>query len=503
MKALLKTFAIALILTATPALATVHVHEAANPIPGQYIVVYKSGAVRPLGASVLRGPSVRELASAMALAHNATVRRNFTHAINASVMEMSAAQAEALANDPRVAYVTQDAKVKLDGTESDPPSWGLDRIDQRDLPLNGAYSYGSDGSGVDVYVIDSGIRSTHVDFGGRVDTLNSYTAINDGYGSEDCSGHGTMVAGVIGGTLMGEAKNVTLHSVRVGDCYGGTSTSLVIAGVDWVTQQIQANTVTTTSGHGKHATTTTIKPRAIVNIAMEAPGNQPLDTAIETSIQAGAVYVVSAGNDGSDACQVSPARVADAITVGASNSDDSIPSFSNQGSCVDLFAPGVNIVTDYNADDTAVAPYFSGTSASSPAVSGAAAVYWAEHPDATAAEVRAAIIGDATTGVLTGLASGSPDRLLYSGSASAAIDAPPSAAFTYKCKNNGSCSFDASGSSDDNGITRYDWDFGDGWAGVGIAPSHSYSSHKGTATVTLTVTDTAGQTNSISESVSY
>lgn len=503
MRALLNTLSIALLMTATPVLATAHVHKVTNPIPGQYIVVYRSGAVRPLGSSVLRGPSVHELASGMALAHNAIVRRNFEHAIKGSVMDMTAAQAEALANDPRVAYVGQDERIEVAGSEANPPSWGLDRIDQRALPLNDSYSYDSDGSGVDVYVADSGIRSTHVDFGGRVDTANSFTAINDGYGTEDCLGHGTMVAGVIGGTLMGAAKAVTLHSVRIADCWGGSSTSLLISGVDWITQQIEANTVTTTSGHGKHATTTTVKPRAIVNISISGPPAVPLDQAIESSIQAGAVYVVAAGNDSADACTDSVTADPNAIVVGASNKYDQVAGFSNQGPCVDLFAPGTNIVTDLATDDTAVAPYFSGTSASSPAVAGAAAAYWSQHPNATAAEVEAAIIDGATTGVLTGLTSGSPNRLLFSGSATSSLDAPPSAAFAYTCKKNGSCTFDASGSSDDNGIVRYDWDFGDGWAGVGIAPSHSYATRKGTAIVTLTVTDAAGQMNSVSQSVSY
>ena len=357
------------------------VARATRPIPGRYIVVLQPG-----------GPSAGLASEADALAgeHGAAVASRWL-ALRGFVAAMSVEQAAALAADPRVAWVEEDGLLHADGMQSGAP-WGLDRIDQRQGPLDGQYDYPTDGHGVHAYVIDSGIRATHAEFGGRV--LGAFTALDDGRGTEDCYGHGTHVAGILGGATYGVAKGVTLHAVRVLDCVGSGSVSDAIAGIDWVTAH--------------H-----VSP-AVANLSLGGGASVALDEAVRRSVDAGVTYVVSAGNGSADACLQSPARVAAAIAVGASDSADAQAPFSNFGSCVALYAPGVGITSAWATGDAALNT-LSGTSTAAPHVAGTAALYLGLNPSASPADVADALVANADAEVLTGLGAGSPDRLLYQG----------------------------------------------------------------------------------------
>lgn len=352
--------------------------------PDRYVVVFKPEAVQ--GGE---GMDTTRLAETLVASWGGALLHTYDVALPGFAAVLSPAAAQALAGHPAVAYVEPDQVVYALGAQS-PATWGLDRVDQRHLPLNNTYTYETTAAGVHVYIIDTGIRSTHTEFGGRVG--NGYTAITDGYGTEDCNGHGTHVAGTVGGATYGIAKGVTLHPVRVLDCNGSGYASDVIAGIDWVVNH--------------H-----IKP-AVVNMSLGGNAYAPLDTAVRNAVNGGIVFAVAAGNNAQDACTMSPARVAEALTAGATTSGDARASFSNYGSCLDLFAPGVSITSAYYTSDTATATA-SGTSMASPHVAGAAALYLALNPTASAAAVHNAIVANATTGVLSGIGSGSPNRLLY------------------------------------------------------------------------------------------
>lgn len=451
------------------------IRPAVKAVPDQYIVVLKEDAARGPDDAFWAGPTVAEVAQQMALVYGGRILYTYGHALKGFAVAMDRRAAELLASDPRVAWVEEDGVVTAFNTQNN-ATWGLDRIDQRNLPLSGTYTYETTASNVNVYVIDTGIRATHTEFGGRV--YSGYTAINDGRGTSDCNGHGTHVAGTVGGALYGVAKSVRLYPVRVLDCNGSGTTSGVIAGVDWV----RANHV---------------KP-AVANMSLGGGASSSLDTAVSNAINAGVVFVVAAGNDNADACNYSPARVAAAITVGSTTSSDARSSFSNYGTCLDIFAPGSNITSAWYTSDTATNT-ISGTSMASPHVAGVAALYLANNTTASPATVANALINNATTGVLTGIGSGSPNRLLYSRFGGSS-DSPPVARFTYSC-NGLTCSFDGSSSSDDVGISSYSWNFGDGTNGSGVTVSKTYSA-SGTYSVTLTVRDTAGQTHSQTQSVS-
>ncbi len=445
------------------------VETPARPIPGQYIVVLDEDRV-------IRA-AVKGEAEAIAKAHGGSLLHIYEDALRGFTARMSPAAAAALSRNPNVRYIEQDSVMEVVETQPG-ATWGLDRIDQHDLPLGGTYTYNTPAMNVSVYIIDTGIRSTHTEFSGRV-SATGYTAIGDGNGTNDCNGHGTHVAGTVGGNVYGVAKGVTLHAVRVLGCSGSGSTSGVIAGVNWVT----ANRVVP----------------AVANMSLGGGASTALDDAVRNSVAAGVTYAIAAGNSNTNACNSSPARVSQALTVGSSTSTDARSSFSNYGTCVDVFAPGSSIRAAWPSNDSTT-NVLSGTSMASPHVAGAAALYLSENPLALPAAVHAAIADNATVNRLSNVGAGSPNRLLYSvfGS-SGPVDAPPVANFTFVCSGL-TCTFNGTSSTDDHGINSHAWDFGDGQTGSGSVIEHAYSS-AGTFTARLTVTDTAGQGNTESQSV--
>lgn len=358
--------------------------KSANKIENQYIVVLNDDVVGEKGMFSI----APYIASELAVNHKGKVKQVFQHALNGFAVEMTEEEAIALSEDFRVAYVEEDSIVTLDATQTNAP-WGLDRIDQRNRPLNGTYVFNYTASNVRAYVIDTGIRTTHNDFGGRA--ANNFDAF--GGNGADCNGHGTHVAGTIGGATYGVAKGVQLRGIRVLNCQGSGTNSGVIAGVDWV----RLNHVAP----------------AVANMSLGGGISTALDTAVNNLSNAGVPIAVAAGNSNANACNSSPARAANAITVGSTTSTDARSSFSNFGTCLDLFAPGSSILSTWFTSNTATAT-LSGTSMASPHVAGVAALYKGQNPSASSATVRNAIVNGATTGVVTNPGSGSPNRLLYS-----------------------------------------------------------------------------------------
>ncbi len=305
---------------------------------------------------------------------------------------LSEKEAQALAADPRVEYVEEDQEMSIDATQTG-ATWGIDRIDQRDLPLNQTYNYNYDGTGVTAYIIDTGIKIGHTQFGSR--RVTGYDAVTSGGNADDCNGHGTHVAGTVGGSTYGVAKNVRLVAVRVLNCSGSGTNSGVIAGVDWVT-----------SNHAAGAP-------AVANMSLGGGASTALDDAIRRSIADGVTYAVASGNDNANACNYSPARVAEAITVNSTTSSDARSSFSNWGTCTDIFAPGSSITSAWYTSTTATNT-ISGTSMATPHVAGVVALYLQQNGNQAPSTVASALYSNSTASKVTNAGTGSPNRLLHS-----------------------------------------------------------------------------------------
>ena len=433
-------------------------------VPNRYIITLRQGS-RDIQSEAIR----------LSKDHRGRVTAVYESALRGFAVEMQPSDIAELRKDRDVAAIEPDQIVTISGTQSPAPSWGLDRIDQRNLPLSHSYTVGPNGSGVHVYIIDTGILRTHVDFGGRA--VFGFDAIQDGNGMTDCHGHGTHVAGTVGGATYGIAKAVKLHAVRVLDCTGSGLISQVIAGVNWVTSH-------------------RIKP-AVANMSLGGGFSQALNTAVANSIKAGVSYTIAAGNSNLDACTVSPASTPAAITVAASDSNDVRASFSNLGTCVDLFGPGVAIKSDWNASNTATM-VLSGTSMAAPHAAGVVALYLQTHPTATPTNVRYALASTATGGPIASAGIGTPNLLLFTGLfGTTPGNLPPLAKFDFTCTALG-CDFDARSSQDDQGVVSQSWAFGDGANGSGIQPHHNYAAG-GTITARLTVQDGSGLTSSLTK----
>ncbi|GGJ82008.1 hypothetical protein GCM10010123_09720 [Pilimelia anulata] len=363
-----------------PAVGTVLFDGDSNAVPGSYIVVLRTDP----GAG-----GAATAAASVASRYAATVTMSYAGGLPGFAARMSAAAARQVAADPAVAYVEQDRWVRASGVQRT-TAWGLDRLDQRKLPLTKQYRYPAAKAVVTAYVLDTGIRITHREFAGRA--RYGYDFVSGRSNANDCEGHGTHVAGTLGGVTYGVAKSVKLVAVRVLNCSGWGQYSQIIAGVNWVTSHAR-------------------KP-AVANMSLGGGASPALDEAVERSIARGVTYVVAAGNEGRNACTGSPARVGGAITVGATDVKDRRASFSNFGPCLDIFAPGVGIVSAFRLSNTSLAKG-SGTSMAAPHVAGAAALLLTRWPTLTPARVAALLVSRSTRSRVAGPGTGSPNRLLF------------------------------------------------------------------------------------------
>ena len=433
----------------------------------RYIVVFRDDVVNPSG---LTDQLVGQLGG--------TVHFRYASAIKGFAATLPAAAIAGLQRNPHVSFIEPDGIVTVSGSGSDPSAtWGLDRVDQRNLPLSGSYQWTHDGTGVTAYIIDTGIRPTHNEFGGRASIGADF--IGDGRNGIDCHGHGTHVAGTVGGAEYGIARATTLVAVRVLNCAGSGSNGGVIAGIDWVR-------------------TNAAKP-AVANMSLGGGFSSALNLAVKNAVDAGVVFVVAAGNNNANACNASPAAEPTALTVGATISSDARASYSNFGTCVDLFAPGSSITSAWNTTNTATNT-ISGTSMASPHVAGVAALYLSANPNASPAAVESAIEGGATPNKVTNPGTGSPNLLLYSlitGTPPVGNN-PPTVSFTQSCTGL-TCQFNATG-NDDGTIVSYSWTFGDGSGSSAEDPSKTYATG-GTFSVTVTVTDDDGATGFSTQNV--
>jgi subtilisin family serine protease len=348
--------------------------DAAGAIAGEYIVVLEEGTSVSSALKSIEGEELVETYTG----------------IDAFLMESSETEAKELAAEDGVSFVEQNAVVSIEATQS-PATWGIDRIDQRNRPLSNSYTYNYTGRGVHAYIIDTGINATHSEFAGSMG--NGYDFVSNDSTPQDGNGHGTHVAGTVGGTVYGVAKDVTLHGVRVLDNRGSGTTAGVINGINWVR-------------------TNAIKP-AVANMSLGGGYSAALNNAVAAAVSSGVTFAVAAGNENTNACNRSPASTASAITVGATTSTDARASYSNYGSCLDVFAPGSSITSAWRTGNTSTNT-ISGTSMATPHVAGAVALYLQANPNASTSAVSSWVTANATTGLVTGAGSGSPNRLLYS-----------------------------------------------------------------------------------------
>lgn len=358
-----------------PATGKIYGADAATAVSGSYIVMLDQKTDK----------------AKLAKEYGGKLNRDYSSAINGfSASGLSESEAKRLAADPAVSKVVQNKKFHASATQDNPPSWGLDRIDQAETAGDDAYTYpDSAGEGVTAYVIDTGVRTTHQEFEGRAGS--GFDAVDNDDSADDGNGHGTHVAGTIAGATYGVAKKAKIVAVRVLDDSGSGTTEQVVAGIDWVTENHQGPSV--------------------ANMSLGGGADEALDAAVQKAIASGVTFAVAAGNESSDAGEGSPSRVPEAITVASSTVDDEQSSFSNYGPAVDIYAPGSDITSSWNDSDDA-SHTISGTSMATPHVVGAAAVYLAGHPDATPAEVATALTGGATPDAIGNATEGTANKLL-------------------------------------------------------------------------------------------
>jgi subtilisin family serine protease len=440
-------------------------------VPGEYLVVLDD--------------SVRDVPRAAA-ASGAGVLARWESALKGFAVRASPEQVRAIRADPRVRFVEPNAIATIVATQAPTPSWGLDRIDQTNLPLDNSYTYGNTGSGVHAYIIDTGIRATHVEFTGRLG--NYYDAVTSGGTANDCNGHGTHVAGTVGGTTYGVAKGVTLHAVRVLNCAGSGTYTQVINGINWVA----ANRVLP----------------AVSNMSLGGTFSSTLNTATAGMVSAGVFSAVASGNSNADACSSSPASTPTATTVNASTSTDARANYSNYGTCTDIFAPGSSITSAWYTSNTATNT-ISGTSMASPHVAGGGALYLAANPSATPAQVDAALKAGASLNKITSPGTGSPNVLLnvsFIGGGGPGNQAPV-ANFNVTCQAGVSCTADASPSTDDGGFGNlgFTWTNNVGRpTKTGTTAVYLYNLNnpsKNTFNLTLTALDAGGLSHQVTKSV--
>jgi subtilisin family serine protease len=441
---------------------------AGQAVPDGYIVVFKDNVSSPASE-----------ASDIVKAQGGKLKYAYGRALKGFAAELSPRAIQALRADPRIAAIEQDQRVHLDATQLNPANRGLDRIDQRNLPLSNSYTFNRTGAGVHFYGIDTGINLTHVDLTGRIG--NGFDAVTIGGNAADCNGHGTHTATTAAGTTFGVAKAATVHPVRVLDCSGSGFISTVIAGVDFVTQN-------------------GLRP-AVANMSLGGGISTALDQAVAASIASGVVYAIAAGNNSGNACNTSPARVSSALTVAASTFTDARASFSNFGTCVDLFAPGVGITAGWIGSNTATMT-ISGTSMATPHVAGVAMLFLEANPTATPTQVANAINTNATAGLITSAGTGTPNRLLFMGFiGGGTANQAPVARFTAACNTSHTCTFDASNSTDDVGVVAFEWKRASGVI-IGNTKAVTFTfSTGGSKTITLKVTDGGGLTGTITKTI--
>ena len=440
--------------------------DSPTAIDGSYLVALKGTPSKAPGTRT----AITADAGTLADRYNGTVSRVYSAAFRGFAVRMSESQAKRLAADPAVRYVEQNQTARISET------WGLDRIDQRDLPLSNSYTAPNDGAGATAYIVDTGMDLDHPNYGGRASS--GYDFIDNDADASDCQGHGTHVGGTIGSTTYGVAKKVKLVAVRVLNCSGTGSYDQIMSGIDWVTE------------HAPQA--------AVGNMSLGGGKSQAVNDTVTSSISAGVAWAVAAGNEGQDACNVSPASTPGALTVAASNNQDGRSIFSsgssNYGSCVDLFGPGSSILSTTNGGGTGT---MSGTSMATPHVAGALALRLTASPSESVSASNSKILDTSTPNKISD-PRGTPNKLLYVnelGGGSNPTD--PTAAFTANCSTTGNdCAFDASTSRDPDGsISSYAWSFGDSQTGTGVTATHSYPNVQRTYTAQLKVTDRAGLSN--------